>query len=317
MKEYKVKLKYEEDDSYVELWQLVGEKKYIGRFTCGPQKEWVYVADPLGYREMDHSLRPEITVIVCDQSGNELFRTRNGDDSVNFNTPKQEAFEKWAEFCKTNSPKVTVENQSALFFAHWASGTPAGSFNQWLLSFQDPDIYPEAKDYAENWLWCMSEGVGEPEILSTYQYLGEEKKIERIRKRHTVCGVEWDDYYSGDYFIGAGFDENRVGTMYSEAQAKKMVTEAIKKNYGENASFGLSFVEKYGWGSLDGRYVQRNVKLAYAAEKLLNRNYHRGYVDKLVKDELESSHFFLAGYKGIDAIRKEYPDCVVDTSIAF
>ena len=309
MKEIKVKFHSEEDDSYNELWQIVGVRKYIARHTFG-RKCWYYVCDPLGYRELNYPIPSDTVVVVCDKKGNELFRTSNADESVDFNTPKQEAVEQWNKYRDEQKMNAVVENQSALFFAHWASGIPAGKFNTWLMSFQDPDMYPQANDYAENWIWCHNAQVGDPEILGTYMYLGEEQKIERIRYRHEICGVEWVEYYSGGYFIARDFDDSKIGTMYSEREAKRLITDAIKTNFPDVEQ--LSTVQQYGWGSLNGSYYQENVRIDYAAEKLLGRNYHRDFVDQLVADELQKSHFYRAGRLGIEDIRKEYPDCVED-----
>ena len=194
---FRVKFHSEEDDSYVELWQVVDRKKYIARHTCGP-KRWYYVSDPLGYRELDHPIGDDVTVIVCGRDGRELFRTSNADGSADFNTPKQEAYARWAEYAKAHAPDVAVDDHSAQFFVHWATGAPVGGFNQWLLSFQNPELYPEAEDYAENWLWCHNKRLGGFETLAEYVYLGEQRKIERSRFRHKICGAEWDEYYAGD-----------------------------------------------------------------------------------------------------------------------
>ena len=313
--EYRVKFHSEEDDSYVELWQIVGKKKYIARYTGGP-KHWCYVSDPLGYREMDSSISKDVTVIVCDQNGNELFSTSNADSSVDFNTPKQEAFEQWSKYAKKHSPHVTVENQSALFFEHWATGTPVGNFNSWLLSFQDPELYPEAKDYAENWLYCSKEQVGEYETLAEYTYLGEKKKIERGRFRHTICGVEWDEYYSGDYFIGHDFDSSKIGTMYSEAEARRILSEAIKSNFPD--ALYISFVHQYTpYGQNETYYKQENIRIERAWERIAApdshdgrgpKNLHRSFIDAEAAKEREHSRFF----KNFAEVEKVYPSCVRD-----
>ena len=96
---FRVRFHSEENGSYVELWQLVGQKKFIARHTHGP-KSWCYVSDPFGYREPDSNIEDDATIIVCDKKGNELFHTNNADGSADFNTPKQEAYAQWAEYAK-------------------------------------------------------------------------------------------------------------------------------------------------------------------------------------------------------------------------
>ena len=313
--EYRVKFHSEENDSYVELWQIVGKEKYIARHTHG-LKHWCYVSDPLGYREPEYSIQKDVTVIVCDQSGKELFRTNNADDSVDFNTPKQEAFAQWKKYVEDMKPHVIVENQSAQFFVHWATGTPVGSFNQWLLSFMDPDLYEEAKDYAENWLWCMKERLGDFETLAEYSYLGERKKIERGHFRHKVCGVEWDEYYAGDYFIGYDFDNSKIGTMYSEAEARRILTEAIKSNFPDARC--ISMVRSYTpYGQGETYHKQERIRIENAWERIAapnssdgrgSKNLHRCFIDAEVAKEREQSRFF----KGFAEIKKVYPNCIQD-----
>ena len=65
---FRVKFHSEEDDSYVELWKLVGRAGYIARYTHGP-KCWYYVSDPHGYRELDHQIEDDATIIVCGRDG--------------------------------------------------------------------------------------------------------------------------------------------------------------------------------------------------------------------------------------------------------
>ena len=97
--EYRVKYFQKENDCYVELWKVVGKQAYIARYTYGP-KRWCRVSDPLGYCELDSAFNDDDVFIVCDSKGKELFRTRNGNGTSDFNTPKQEAFAQWANYCK-------------------------------------------------------------------------------------------------------------------------------------------------------------------------------------------------------------------------
>ena len=138
---------------------------------------------------MDYPFHDDTVFIVCDQDENELFRSRNNDGSADFNTHEQEAHEQWKKYSEANHPRIKLENPHMNFYAHWATGEPTGSLNQWLLSFQDPDLYPEARDYPENWL-AHYEQIGEPEVLSCYVYLGEKRQIEKIQYRHLHCGKE-------------------------------------------------------------------------------------------------------------------------------
>lgn len=306
-RERRVRLKYPENDSYIELWQDVDSPgKYVGRYTGGPG-EWVRICDPLGYCEMDYSYGPDDVFIVCDHKGNELFRSRNGDGSSTFNTLEREAHEQFAKYAKEAALDVKVENTHAMFLAHYFSGYPVGGLNEWLMSYQDPDLYPEAKDYAENWTQFDVDAVGEPDVLKTYEYLGETWKIERIHYKHRYCGVEWDVLYSGEYYIGDEFDRNTHGTMYCRRQAAKLLTDAIKTNHPE--TYSVSVVNKVElWGSAEPYYKERRYNIERAWEYLAGDNLHREFIDKMVCEERAKTHFF-----GNSAeVQKAYPDCVRD-----
>ena len=306
-KTIKVKLYREENDCFIEVWQIVGTDRFIGRYTRPGR--WVRLSDPLGYCEMDYPFHDDTVFIVCDQSGNELFRSRNDDESAEFNTNEQEAHEQWAKYSEANHPRVKLENPRMNFFAHWATGEPAGSLNQWILSFQDPDLYPEARDYPENWL-ARIEQVGEPEVLSSYVYLGEERFIEKIRYRHLYCKQEWYKYYSGDYYIGSDFDESRVGTMYTKGQARKVLTDAIRSHFPTEQH--ISFIERQDDDSSCSPCVrQRIIQAENAWEHLAHGIYHRAYIDEAVRKERERSSF----YGNLREIRKVYPDCMEDWRI--
>lgn len=317
---FRVAFHSKENGSYVELWRTVGGKTYIARHTYGP-KRWYYVSDPLGYRELDRPIEDGVTVIVCGRDGRELFRTCNADGSADFNTPRQEAYARWAEYAKEHDTKVSVEDHSAQLFVHWATGTPAGAFNRWLLSFQDPELYEEAKDYAENWLWCHNERLDGFETLAEYEYLGEPKKIERCRFRHKVCGVEWDEYYAGEHFIGHGFDGSKTGTMYSEAEARKILTAAIRSNFPDAGA--VSMVRSYTPYSTDKPYhTEERVRIERAWERIAApdspdgrgpKNLRRSFIDAEAAKERERSRFF----GSFAAITEIYPDCVRDWNFIY
>jgi len=50
MKEIKVKLYADENDSFVELWKVIdhvkGDPLYYGRYTYNDEGTWYYVCDP-------------------------------------------------------------------------------------------------------------------------------------------------------------------------------------------------------------------------------------------------------------------------------
>ena len=165
--------------------------------------------------------------------------------------------------------------------------------------------------YPENWLWCRKEQIGGFETLAKYAHLGEPKKIERASFRHMICGAEWDEYYSGDCFIGHGFDGSRIGTMYSEAQARRILTEAIKSNFPDARVLSvMKTYVPYGW---NGPYrKEERVRIERAWERIAAhdgrgpKNLRRSFIEAEAAKEREHSRFF----GSYDEIRKLYPDCV-------
>lgn len=302
--ERKVKIYRQENDSFIELWRLVDcPQRYVGRYTGGPG-EWVKICDPLGYCEMDYTYPPDDVFIVCDQKGNELFRSRNGDGSAHFKKLEQEARDQMAEYLKDHDIGIVVANPHAQYFAHWVSGAPVGRFEDWLCSFQDPDLYPEANDYPENWIYYDVEEIG-GECLKRFTHLGTEYEIERVDYKHKYCGKTFSYVYAAGYYIGAIWDHSTIGTMYTKHQAAKILTEAIRKNFPDR--YVISAVETYkGYGDDKGFSAQKNYKIEHAWEVLAKNDLHRKYIDAMAAEEAEYSHFF----GDYEDIRKEYPDCI-------
>lgn len=288
-KEYRVRLYADENDSYVELWKRLDKKNsFIARYTFGGS--WYYVSDPLGYCELDFPIAEDVTIVVCDANGNELFRSRNGDGSASFNTIEQEAKVRWAAFVKANG--LTVQ--------------PYEEFKEWLLSFQDPEQCGEAaKDYPENWMHYHIEKAS-VEVLDSYVYLGCEEELQRIHYKHRFCGVEWDEYRVGGSLMGYVFNKEVCGPMYSPGTAKGLVIDAIKANHGNTNA--VSWVQ-HCYGNV---YAQRNIWLISAADLLLQGNYRKTYVDRVAAEERDHTRFYAQGHRGIAAIRQKYPECQCD-----
>lgn len=310
--ERRVRLKYTENDCYIELWQVIDSSnkhdRYVGRYTAGGG-EWVKISDPLGYCEMDYSFSPDVVFILCDKNGKELFRSRNGDGSANFNTYEKEAHKQFNKYAEEAGLNTKVEDVHAMFLAHFFSGDPVGGLNEWLMSYQDPDLYPEAKDYHENWTQFDIDTVREPEILKTYTYLGEEFKIKRVHYKHRYCGVEWSTLYSGEYYIGDEFDSTTHGTMYSRREAARLLTDAIELNHPNR--YSVSVVKNMQpWGVDEPYYKEIRYNIGRAWEYLADDDLHRAHIDKMVQTEKEKSHF----YGSYSEIQKDYPDCDRDWS---
>jgi len=305
MAEYRVKITEEENDSYVELWMLENRKGYVGRLTYGAGC-WYHVCNPLGYFELDYPFKDDDLFIVCGPDWTELFRSSNGDGTAGFNTLREESKEQWLKYEEEAKTGVAVENNSANFFRHWATGEPAGGLNEWLMSFQDPNLYPEANDYPENWTMFRNEKIGET-VLKKFSFLGRPFEIVAIHHRHQICGVEWDEIWSANEYIGSIFDSKLVGTMYTKRQAMKLAVDAVKSNFPDKNVISAAVYMKL-WGEDEGYWVERRLKISDAAEKLLACDYHRDHVNRVCEAEREHTGY----YPNYEAILADHPDCVKD-----
>ena len=308
MKEFKVSIWHQEDDNYNELWKVVGEEKYFARNTYYGG-DWYFVADPLGYCELDHSCPDDYVFIVCNHKGKELFRSSNADDTRNFPCLRVLRKQEWDKV-KTGLA-VKEENNDAAFFAHWATGNIVSHHGTWLLSFKDPDIYGDkAKDYDENWCWWYKE-TGKQEVLGKFKYAGDTYEIVKSHVKHDICGVEWDEFYSAGEFMGAIYDQTLVGTMYSKQQAISKARKALADIYPDS-KYNISAVNVYKYGE-DTYITEQQFGLGQAAERILNGDYHRIAVDAAIEKEQKTPSF----YKDIYDIRKTYPDCQYDLSMSY
>ena len=311
-KTYRVTFYRDADDNYNELWKVIddGSKvKYLARHVAGPGC-WYYVSDPRGYCELDYALHDDVVVIVCDKQGNELKRTCNGDHTAEFPTLERVAHEQWAAYAEKESKGVTVENTHANFLVHWATGTPQGALNKWLLSFKDPNQYGTAAlDYDENWVYFMVEH-DQPETLAEFDFWGEKHRIERIHCKHKVCGVEFYSYYSGPFYIGAEFDANSNGPMYTQSDAIHMVEAAVKADFPDTLK--ICYAEAHP-SKDETYYAQRWVDTRRAAELLLYKgnqyspmDLHREFVDRLANHADWPLEFF----KNTEQLMAKYPNAV-------
>ena len=66
-------------------------------------------------------------------------------------------------------------------------------FGKWISGFADRPL--SGADYM-NWRDCQRETI-QREVLSTFDYLGEQHAILRFTVRHTECTAQWQEYYVG------------------------------------------------------------------------------------------------------------------------
>lgn len=296
-KEFWVQLKYHENDDYNELW-ITKDKKYFARHTYYDKGIWYFVSDPLGYCELDHMCPDDYIFHVCGPDWKELFIDTN---KTGFESLRVVKNREWENARPMFEHMLFEENLSTIFLTHAITGDNPSELNQWLLTFKDPDIYGDvAKDYDENWCGCWKTEEMSRIQLGTFDYVGIELAIEKVRYRHMICGVEWSEYYCAGEYKGAFFDVKHVGTMYSRRNAIKKVADQLKEKF-QNAKY-LSYIENYDWGC-----YQRKVDIYDAAKMLIGGDYHRDAVDNLDINKIKF-------YSTWEDIVRDYPKCERDYS---
>lgn len=292
-KAVKVQLYNTEVNSYQELWKVVGEDKYYSRYIFG-KPIWYYVADPLGYAELDRTCPDNIIFIICDMNGNELFGTSNL-HGAEFPTFDEACINEWNRIkeayphCKDNKEKD--------FWSQWAgNGTTIGA-DKWLLTFKDPSIYgDDARDYDENWIYHKVLVSREP--LSGFNYLGIKLCIFKEIWEQRTCKKQVVNYciremredsnitpkeYGYYKFLDSWF-EGESGTMYLKAEAIKVMSDALKKIYNnENIS---KIYNSCGYS------YERFISYIDAAEFLLNKNWNKESVKAKIKAEKCKHSFY-------------------------
>ncbi len=331
-KEIRVQLYRGENDDYVELWKVVGEKKYYGRYTYNDEGTWYTVCDPLGYCELNTTVSKEITFIICDCNGKELFRHRNGEPNP---LPKFDTFVKmqWAKV-QANIPHNT-EDESKNFWSMCFNGETTTKLNQWLVSFKDPDIYEkEIRDmhgYDENWYGCWhnKETDYTPIPDSEFEYLGNKYQFIKVHHKHDVCGVEWDTFECCDsplemsicgtethpfvqsYMeMGNWFDDSKYGTMYDSKTARTKVLQSLKALYPKESDWStLLFVKLGNGGQWSADYCYEK-NYHDVAEMLIDGDYHVKSISSLIKNlkTKTANKVFPCNRENKEKIKQLYPN---------
>lgn len=285
--EHRVRLYAEENDAYDELW-ITDSGKYFVRYTYEPGGSWYFVSDPLGYRERDYRCPDHMRFHVCDEKFKELFISSNkpGEGFPCLRELRKTVWKSWVR----DHPDLIGENESAILLFHMLTGASPSLLDNWLLEFKDPETYGDAaKGYDEN--WCLCADVIDEEETAGFQYAGNHYSIRRLKQRHRICGVEWDEYYCAGQYMGFTCDR-QAGTMYSSRLAKCLVVSALKKIYPTcRYLFPIDTSHEKAY--------ERKYELARAAELLLDSNYRKSFVDELIQEE-ERQHTFLSFIKKVE-----------------
>lgn len=328
MKEIKVQLYRNENDSYVELWKTLepvnGKPKYYGRYTYADLGTWYYVCDPLGYCELDSQVKDDIMFIICDENGNECVRYSNADENP---IPKFSTYmkKKWEEFSK--NIEHNVENYTLNFWSEALTGETTYSINQWLLTFKDPDLYKKEIDdmygYDENWTSRTKEIAYKPIPGTEFEYLGHRYQFTRVTCEHEICGVRYFEFlctdspytmedmpwiknktYVRNYgYQGNWFDPTNVGKMLDKRSARKLVIDKLKKLYPQTEK---SYERKMLY--VDGNYCYEK-SYGDIAEALIGKDLQKSKVLELVDNlkEVTEDIVFVNTRENKQKIKEKYP----------
>ena len=179
-KEYKARLLYIDAGDCKEVWEVKhinGGRQYVGRDTFDEHTWWTLCDAPYGYCERSGRIVPGVVFILCDAEWNPV--ARDGNDRTEFPTPyptlEEASADAWAAV-REQYPEVSKDG-----------------FGKWISGFADRPL--SGADYM-NWRGCQRETI-QREVLSTFDYLGEQHAILRFTVRHTECTAQWQEYYVG------------------------------------------------------------------------------------------------------------------------
>lgn len=296
--EIQIQIYYHENDNYDELWKVVGTpngeagKYYVRSTDFGGY--WYTVCDPLGYCERNYGVKDDVLFIICKPNGEPIGASSNVNPE--FLTLKQKCKKEWDRI-KDNFNHIS-EDKTKNFWSMCWDGTSTLSINQWLESFMDTDLYAEEikemHGYPENWVMRCKEI--DKEAISTFEYLGVGYAIYRMKCKHTICGVEYYEFYSGKYpfmgeyenyvdFYASWFDAENVGTMYPKKIAFNKVKEELKVVYGN--AYVCEYKERYG-----GKLIYP-LTLEEITKRLIGNDLHRVKVDSIAKNERKNPTYEL------------------------
>ena len=313
MKEIKVRLYSTENDDYNELWKVLepgkGQPKYYARHMYGNAGTWYYVADPLGYCELDRLVPEDYIFICCDASGNECVRYSNADENPlpKFSTVIKNEWEKISKSISFNR-----ENVQKNFWSETLLGETSLSINQWLITFMDRNLYAKEIDemngYEENWTGCLhSEEISYETVPdSQFTYLGRNYQFTKVCKRHKICGAEWAEYVCTDSpyivgeeygiqyygYMGNEFDSSVSGNCLDIGTSKRTVVKALEEIY-----VCKNIIK------MNSAYDIRSMSLADAATLLIGNDNHKDHIEKIIKAEKQSHSFIPNTAEGRDYIK--------------
>lgn len=293
MKTKEIKVKYVDEENYLEIWKVLspesGMPKYYGRDICYAERDWVYVADPEGYREKEGYVPDDVVFIVCNEKGKEFIRDSNGNHNQNFKTKEETIMEAWN----------TVSGQIPVVF----------NLSNWLHTFLDKEWMQKLTEQGEvciydNWLHWSD--VKEEKILHEFEFAGIPMCIYELTCEHKYCHQVYKEYFSGrkkrkeyetyDKCFGYVLPKEE-GQVESLRSAREKVEEELRKQSQDGYVYKMTVPVHYG--------TFRKVSIYHAACEIVKEK-------RILKKEMKD---FLNGvwdgyFPTKKAVLEKYPEAI-------
>lgn len=223
MKEIKIRFHHDDKGYCLEYWEIFSENKgrpirFLIRDTSGSGGSWYIASNE--YQEPGSRLGEDITLIVCNHAWEEYKRIANDCNRfpVEFPTLENACRNAWQEF----------------------SGKPARCLNtpdfwRWIDQYVPEDL-PDWERH--NWENCYRKVV-KREILSQFDFCGDQLSIIRVTECHTECNLTWRKYFAGtieegheSYALFFGYDVEKVEKHKIHEIQGVIISRALLEEYG-------------------------------------------------------------------------------------
>lgn len=182
MKKKELKIRFHHDDKGYcrEFWEIFSEDEqtqpcFILRDTSGPGGSWRVASGE--FFEPGFEVSDEVTLILCNHKWEEYLRVGNdkGRFPVGFPTLQEACREAWNDFACKPARLLDLPD-----------------FWRWFAPHLPPELPSWEQD---NWRDNNRQTIAS-EVLSRFDFCGDEMQIVRITERHIECGLTWRKYFA-------------------------------------------------------------------------------------------------------------------------
>ncbi len=293
MKTTEIKVKYVNEENCLEIWKVIspeaGMPKYYGRDISDMERDWVYVADPEGYREKEGYVSDDVVFVICNEKKKECLRDSNGNHNPDFKTKEETIMEAW----DVVSGQIPVVHNIA----------------NWLHTFLDKEWMQKLTEQGKaciyhNWLYW--DDVKEETVLHEFEFAGIPMCIYELTCEHRYCHQVYQKYYAGrknrkeyeTYDKCFGYvlpkEEGRVESIWS---ARRKVEEELQKQAQEGYVYQMTVPLTYG--------TFRKVKISHAACEIVKEK-------RILKEEMQDflNEIWNGYFPTKKAVLESYPDAI-------